>query len=128
MEKRVPAAIVVHLARAEDHTAEGQEMTYTDNISAHGACVISSRRWKPGEVAEVTSLNERITLLGRVTYCQTSRGAVRHRSELSRSRSHLESLRQICRSTSGNIPRGRFSEASSVCPRELSSFFRVRSF
>lgn len=70
MEKRVPVAIVVHLARIEDHTAEGPELTYTDNISAHGACVISSRRWKAGEDAEVTSLNDRITLRGRVAYCQ----------------------------------------------------------
>jgi len=69
MEKRVPVAIVVHLARAEDHTAEGPELTYTDNISAHGACVISSRQWKSGELVEVTSLNERITLRGRVAYC-----------------------------------------------------------
>jgi len=69
MEKRVPIAIVVHLARADDYTAAGPELTYTDNISAHGACVISSRQWKSGEVAEVTSLNDRITLRGRVAYC-----------------------------------------------------------
>jgi hypothetical protein len=69
MEKRVPIAIVVHLARVDDHTAAGPELTYTDNISAHGACVISSRQWKSGEVAEVTSLNDRITLRGRVAYC-----------------------------------------------------------
>lgn len=70
MEKRVPIAIVVHLARAEDHTAERAELTFTDNISAHGACVVSSRRWKPGEMAEVTSLNDKIMLVGKVTYCQ----------------------------------------------------------
>ena len=69
MEKRVPIAIVVHFARAEDHTAGGPELTYTDNISAHGACVISSREWKSGEIAEVTSLNDRITLRGRVAHC-----------------------------------------------------------
>jgi len=69
MEKRVPIAIVVHLARAEDHRAAGPELTYTDNISAQGACVISSRQWKSGEVAEVTSLNDRITLRGSVAYC-----------------------------------------------------------
>ena len=71
MEKRVPIAIVVHLARAEDHTAAGPELTHTDNISAHGAGLISSRQWKPGEIAEVTSLNDRITLRGRVAHCAT---------------------------------------------------------
>lgn len=70
MEKRVPVAIVVHLAHVEDHTTEGPELTYTDNISAHGACVISARPWKAGEMAQVTSLNDRISLLGRVTYCR----------------------------------------------------------
>ncbi len=70
MEKRIPIAIVVHLARAEDHTPEKAELTFTDNISAHGACVISARRWKPGETAEVTSLNDKIMLMGTVTYCQ----------------------------------------------------------
>jgi hypothetical protein len=69
MEKRVPIAIVVHLACGEDHPAQGPELTYTDNISAHGACVISSRQWRSGEMAEVTSLNDRITLRGRVAYC-----------------------------------------------------------
>jgi len=69
MEKRVPVAIVVHLARAEDHTAGEPEVTYTDNISAHGACVISSHPWKSGEIADVTSLNDRITLRGRVAHC-----------------------------------------------------------
>ena len=69
MEKRVTVAIVVHLARAEDHTAEGPELTHTENISAHGACVISSRQWNSGDMADVTSFNDRITLRGRVTYC-----------------------------------------------------------
>jgi hypothetical protein len=70
MEKRIPIAIVVHLSRAEDQTPESAELTFTDNISAHGACVISARRWKPGEMAEVTSLNDKIMLVGRVTYCE----------------------------------------------------------
>src|SRR5690349_25087510 len=68
MEKRIPIAIVVHLARVGHQTAESAELTFTDNISAHGACVISARHWKPGEMAEVTSLNDKIMLVGRVTY------------------------------------------------------------
>ena len=69
MEKRIPIAIVVHLARPEDHSAERIELTFTDNISAHGACVVSTRPWKPGEMAQVTSLNDKIMLVGKVTYC-----------------------------------------------------------
>src|SRR5690242_7828446 len=70
MEKRIPIAIVVHLAHPEDHSAERTELTFTDNISAHGACVVSCQHWKPGEMAEVTSLNDKVTLVGKVTYCQ----------------------------------------------------------
>lgn len=70
MEKRIPIAIVVHLARVDDPTAQKAELTFTDNISAHGACVVSEQRWKPGEMAEVTSLNDKIMLTGQVIYCQ----------------------------------------------------------
>jgi PilZ domain-containing protein len=68
MEKRLPIAIVVHLKQAR--SANGTEMAYTDNLSAHGACVVSSRPWEPGEVAEVTSLKDQITLRGRVIHCE----------------------------------------------------------
>jgi PilZ domain len=70
MEKRLPIAIVVHLAQVQEHHANGKELTYTDNISAHGACVVSSRPWQPGEVAEVTSLKDKVSLRGRVVHCQ----------------------------------------------------------
>ena len=74
MEKRIPIAIVVYLARPGDPTAKRAELTFTDNISAHGACVVSAQRWKPGETAEVTSLNDKIMLVGKVTYCQKRAG------------------------------------------------------
>jgi PilZ domain len=70
MEKRLPIAIVVNLAQVQGLSANGTELTYTDNISAHGACVVSSRAWQPGEVAEVTSLKDRVALRGRVIYCE----------------------------------------------------------
>jgi hypothetical protein len=70
MEKRVPIAIVVHLTQPPGQSANGLELTYTDNISAHGACVVSTRSWQPGEVAEVTSLKDEATLRGRVIHCQ----------------------------------------------------------
>jgi len=45
-------------------------MTYTDNLSAHGARVISSHSWQPGELLDVTSLKDKIQLRGKVIYCQ----------------------------------------------------------
>jgi hypothetical protein len=70
MEKRLPIAIVVNLATVNGQPASQPELTYTDNISAHGACVVSSRAWKPGELAEVISLKDQIALRGKVAHCE----------------------------------------------------------
>jgi hypothetical protein len=69
MEKRLPIAIVVHLTRLKDQPVDGTELTYTDNVSLHGARVISRRPWQVGEVAQVTSLKDETTMRGKVTYC-----------------------------------------------------------
>jgi hypothetical protein len=70
MEKRLPIAVVVHLVPVQDQSADRTELTYTDNISAHGACAVSKRPWRPGEVAEIKSLKEQITLRGKVAHCR----------------------------------------------------------
>jgi len=69
MEKRIPIAIVVRLANGQDQSASEAELTYTDNVSAHGARVVCSRPWQIGQVAQVTSLKDEITLSGKVVYC-----------------------------------------------------------
>ncbi|HKW64009.1 MAG TPA: PilZ domain-containing protein [Candidatus Acidoferrum sp.] len=70
MEKRLPIAMVVNLAPAVAQTVNAAEMTYTENVSAHGACVVSNHRWQPGEIAEVTSFPDRIPMRGKVAYCR----------------------------------------------------------
>jgi hypothetical protein len=70
MEKRLPIAMVVNLAQAQVPGANGTELTYTDNVSAHGACVVSNRSWQPGEIAEITSLLDQIAMRGKVVYCR----------------------------------------------------------
>lgn len=70
MEKRLPIMIVVRLMRVQEHTVDGDELTYTDNISAHGARVISDRAWQAGEAAVVTSLKDESSIRGKVVYCQ----------------------------------------------------------
>jgi hypothetical protein len=70
MEKRLPIAVVVNLAPVNGQPARQPELTYTDNISAHGACVVSMRAWKPGELAEVISLKDQIALRGKVVHCE----------------------------------------------------------
>lgn len=69
MEKRIPIALVVNLAPPQAPSASGVEMTYTDNVSAHGACVVSNRLWQPGEIADVTSLKDETTLRAKVVHC-----------------------------------------------------------
>lgn len=75
MEKRIPIAIVVHLTRVLDPAANAPELAYTENISAHGACFISSHSWDLDEVVEVTSLKDQIALRGRVVHCQKRSGS-----------------------------------------------------
>jgi len=68
MEKRLPIAMVVNLAPAQDRN--GTELTYTDNVSAHGACVVSNRPWQPGEIAEITPLLDQLAMRGKVVHCR----------------------------------------------------------
>ncbi len=70
MEKRLPIAIVVRLAHVLDPPRNGAEVTYTDNVSAHGARVVSNQPWQTGDVARVTCLKDDSTILGKVMYCQ----------------------------------------------------------
>lgn len=62
--------MVVNLASARAQEADGTELTYTDNVSSHGACVVSNREWQPGEIAEVTSFSEQTPMRGKVVYCR----------------------------------------------------------
>lgn len=70
MEKRLPIAMVVNLASAQTQRASGAELTYTNNVSAHGACVVSNRQWQPGDIADVTSFPDQIAMHGKVVYCR----------------------------------------------------------
>lgn len=67
-ERRLPVAVVVRLSGREG--AEEEEKTYTDNLSAHGVRVKSTRAWRPGQQAEITPLNEESPVRGEVVYCQ----------------------------------------------------------
>jgi hypothetical protein len=70
MERRLPIVVVVRLARAERAGVDGEERTYTDNISSRGARVYSIRPWQLGDAVQVTPRNED-PACGNVVYCQT---------------------------------------------------------
>src|SRR5260370_23055336 len=70
MERRLPIIVVVRLAQAECASTNGDERTYTDNISSRGARVYSARPWQLGDAVQVTPRNED-PACGKVVYCHT---------------------------------------------------------
>jgi hypothetical protein len=63
-ERRLPIVVAVWLGGKE------HEQTYTDNLSARGARVMSARPWHAGEQAEITPVKEEARMRGEVVYCQ----------------------------------------------------------
>jgi PilZ domain len=70
MEKRLPIIMVVRLFPVERVLTSGEELTYTDNVSANGVRVFSKTSWKPGEQVQVTAVKEKSSMRGEVIYCQ----------------------------------------------------------
>jgi hypothetical protein len=69
MERRLPIILIVRLAVARSEGTNGEERTYTDNISAHGARVFSRQPLQPDDEILITPVNEE-TVCGNVVYCQ----------------------------------------------------------
>ena len=69
-EKRLPIAVVVCLTGTKPLLRLGEEKTYTENVSLHGARVISRRSWQPGDEAQVTPLKYGKPALATVVYCK----------------------------------------------------------
>ena len=69
MERRLPIIVVLRLAKPESAGTDGEEKTFTDNISAHGARVFSKHAWPLGDLVRLTPLNEDAAC-GKVVYCQ----------------------------------------------------------
>jgi hypothetical protein len=67
IEKRLPTSVPVYLGSLEDPSAP--ERTFTENVSPHGARVLSKRSWQPGEESLITPLNGECPQVGRVIYC-----------------------------------------------------------
>jgi hypothetical protein len=69
MERRLPIVVVVRLAQVERTGEDGEERTYTDNISSRGARVYSIRPWQLGDALQLTPRNDG-PACGNVVYCQ----------------------------------------------------------
>jgi PilZ domain-containing protein len=71
-ERRIPMEIPVVL---DGHRATpGAESTFTENVSARGARVVSSRRWEKGEALTFVLRTGEFRSLARVAYCQPQHG------------------------------------------------------
>jgi hypothetical protein len=67
-ESRIPMEIGVHIS---GHAAlPGTEATFTENVSARGARVISTRRWKINDRVVFSTLAGTFRSIARVAYCQ----------------------------------------------------------
>jgi len=72
IEKRLPTPVPVYLAPLEDPRT--RERTLTENVSPHGARVISKRSWQPDEESLITPLTGEFPQVGRVVYCSPLTG------------------------------------------------------
>jgi hypothetical protein len=71
-ENRIPMEIPVLI---DGHrVAPGSESTFTENVSARGARVISVRRWQQGEKLLFASRTGEFRSPARVAYCQPLQG------------------------------------------------------
>ena len=71
-ERRIPMEIPVML---DGHRqTPGVESTFTENVSARGARVVSVRRWDKGESLTFVSRTGEFRSLARVAYCQPLHG------------------------------------------------------
>jgi hypothetical protein len=71
-EKRIPMEIPVVL---DGHRrTPGTESTFTENVSARGARVVSMRRWEQGEKLTFASRTGEFRSSARVAYCQPLHG------------------------------------------------------
>ncbi|OLC90760.1 MAG: hypothetical protein DMG35_05940 [Acidobacteria bacterium] len=71
-EKRIPMEIPVLI---DGHRrAPGSESTFTENVSARGARVVSVRRWDQGEHLTFASRTGEFRSSARVAYCQSLQG------------------------------------------------------
>ena len=71
-EHRIPMEIGVYLEG--NRQVPGAESTFTENVSARGARVVSVRRWELNDQLTITSRTGEFRSAARVAYCQPMQG------------------------------------------------------
>jgi len=67
-ERRIARAVAVHLSTIDG--SPSAEKAFTENLSSHGARVVTKQRWKPEECVLLKSLESDFESQARVVYCQ----------------------------------------------------------
>jgi hypothetical protein len=75
LEKRLTMSVPVYLASLGEPRA--RERTVTENVSPHGARVISKRSWRSGEEALIAPLTGEFPQVGTVVYSRRKNGGGR---------------------------------------------------
>ena len=66
--RRIPQILLAELSRPDESVST--ELTFTENVSLHGARVVTVRRWLPETRVLVTFLRNGVRSEGSVAYCQ----------------------------------------------------------
>jgi len=72
-ENRLPMAVAIQISGND--RVPGIEMTFTENVSANGARLVTQRPWRRDESVLVASRPGDFRARARVTYCQRLREA-----------------------------------------------------
>ncbi len=72
IDKRIPMEVAVLISGHK--MTPGVENTFTENVSARGARVVSVRRWDPNDRLTLASRAGDFRSTARVAYCQTLHG------------------------------------------------------
>jgi hypothetical protein len=67
LEKRIPAVFPVYLT-SDTHQVLA-ETAYTENVSAHGARILTQRKWAPDDRLQIESVRWSFRSTARVAYC-----------------------------------------------------------
>jgi hypothetical protein len=67
-ERRIARAVAVQLSTIEG--SPSAEKSFTENVSSHGARVVTKQRWKAEERVLLKSLESDFQSQARVVYCQ----------------------------------------------------------
>ena len=69
MEARIPTKVGLELSDPDEPLI--YETTFTENVSRHGARIVTKRRWSPNDSVLVKLPQECLPTRARITYCQS---------------------------------------------------------